>query len=183
LAAGSTTVAPLQQATRTVPIVFGSVIDPVGAGFVDSLVMPGGNITGFTVFEFGISGKWLELLKQIAPNVTRAAVLRNPALAAGGGQLGAIQSVAPSLEVELHPIGVRDAGEIERAVTRFAQTSNGGLIVTANVLAAIHRELIIKPAARHRLPAVYPARFFVTSGGLLSYGPPGRSVRTCGRLR
>ena len=171
LASSSPSVGSLQQATRDVPIVFANVADPVGAGFVDSLARPGGNATGFTVFEYGISGKWLELLKEFAPRVTRAAVLRDPALAAGAGQLGAIQSVAPSFGVELRPVDVRDAGEIERAVTAFAPSSNGGLIVTANTGAIVHRELIITLAARYRLPAVYFYRFFVTAGGLISYGP------------
>jgi putative ABC transport system substrate-binding protein len=171
LASGSSTVGPLQQATRAVPIVFVQVPDPVGAGFVDSLARPGGNATGFTLFEYGISGKWLELLKQVAPHVTRAAVLRDPLMAAGSGQLGAIQSVAPSFGVELTPLGVRDAGEIERGITAFARGSNGGLIVTASTLATLHRELIITLATRHKLPAVYYFRFFATAGGLISYGP------------
>ena len=168
---GTATVAPLLQATRTVPIVFAVVIDPVGAGFVDSLARPGGNATGFTVFEYGMTGKWLELLKQIAPPVMRAAVLRDPTIASGIGQFAAIQAVAPSLGVELSPVDVRDAGEIERAVTAFARSSNGGLIVTPSPLATRHRDLIIALAARLRLPAVYPYRFFVTVGGLISYGP------------
>ena len=151
--------APLQQATRTVPIVFVQVTDPVGAGFVASLARPGGNATGFTQFEYGMSGKWLELLKQIAPGVTRAAVLRDPAIPAGIGQFAAIQAVAPSLGVELSPVDVRDAGEIERAITAFARGSNGGLIVTASALAIVHRDLIITLAARHQLPAVYPYRY------------------------
>jgi putative ABC transport system substrate-binding protein len=170
LATGSATVGPLLQATRTVPIVFVQVPDPVGAGFVESLARPGGNATGFTIFEYGISGKWLELLKEIAPSVTRVAVLRDPAIAAGAGQLGAIQSVAPSLGVELRPLGVRDAGEIERSVTAFARSSNGGLIVTGSTLALVHRDLITTLAARHRLPAVYNSRYFATVGGLISYG-------------
>ena len=170
-ATGTTTVAPLLQATRTVPIVFVVVIDPVGAGFVASLARPGGNATGFTIFEYGISGKWVELLKEIAPRVTRVAVLRDPAISSGTGQLGAIQSVAPSFGVELSPLNMRDAPEIERAVTAFAQSSNGGLLVTGSALATVHRDLIITLAARHRLPAVYPVRFFVSSGGLISYGP------------
>ncbi|MGB7937837.1 MAG: ABC transporter substrate-binding protein, partial [Pseudolabrys sp.] len=157
--------------TRTVPIVFAVVIDPVGAGFVDSLARPGGNATGFTVFEYGMSGKWLELLKQIAPGVTRAAVLRDPTIASGIGQFAAVQAVAPSLGVDLSAVDVRDAGEIERAVTAFARSSNDGLIVTASALATRHRDLIIALAARLRLPAVYPYRFFVTIGGLISYGP------------
>ena len=168
---GTATVAPLLQATRTVPIVFVTVIDPVGAGFVASLARPGGNATGFTIYEYSMSGKWLELLKEIAPRVTRAAVLRDPAVASGIGQFGAVQIVAPSLGVELSPVDVRDAGEIERAVTAFARGLNGGLIVTASALAIVHRELIIALAARHKLPAVYPARFYVTAGGLISYGP------------
>jgi putative tryptophan/tyrosine transport system substrate-binding protein len=171
LASGSPSVAALQRATRTAPVVFGSVIDPVGAGFVESLARPGGNITGFTVFEYGISGKWLELLKQIAPGVTRVAVLRDAAIAAGSGQLGALQGAAPSFGVELRPVDVRDANEIERAVTAFAREGNGGLIVTGSGLAIVHRQLIMALAARHKLPAVYFQRFFVTSGGLMSYGP------------
>jgi len=151
--------------------VFAVVIDPVGAGFVDSLARPGGNATGFTVFEYGMSGKWLELLKQIAPAVTRAAVLRDPTIASGIGQFAAVQAVAPSLGVDLSAVDVRDAGEIERAVTAFARSSNDGLIVTASALATRHRDLIIALAARLRLPAVYPYRYFVTVGGLISYGP------------
>jgi putative ABC transport system substrate-binding protein len=170
-ATGTVTVAPLLQATRTVPIVFAVVIDPVGAGFVASLARPGGNTTGFTIFEYGMSGKWLELLKEIAPRVMRAAVLRDPAIASGIGQFAAVQAVAPSLGVELSPVDVRDAGEIERAVTAFTRSSNGGLIVTASALATRHLDLIIALAARHRLPAVYPSRHFVTPGGLISYGP------------
>jgi putative ABC transport system substrate-binding protein len=171
LASGGSTVGPLQQATRTVPIVFVNVTDPVGAGFVASLARPRGNATGFIYFEFGIGGKWLELLKEIAPGVMRAAVLRDAATTTGVGQFAAIQSVAPSFGVELSPIGVRNAGEVEPAVTAFARSSNDGLIVTASVLAIAHRDLIISVAARHRLPAVYPFRRFVTGGGLISYGP------------
>jgi putative ABC transport system substrate-binding protein len=171
LAGGGAVVPSLLQATRTIPIVFTGTPDPVGAGFVESLARPGGNATGFTIFEYGISGKWLELLKEIAPHVTRAAVIRDPAIAAGLGLWGAIQSVAPSLGVELRPLGVRDAGEIERGVTAFARSSNGGLIVTGSTLATVHRELITTLAARYRLPAVYPQRSFVTVGGLISYGP------------
>ena len=170
-ATGTLTVAPLLQATRIVPIVFVVVIDPVGAGFVASLAQPGGNATGFTLFEYGMSGKWLELLKEIAPRVTRAAVLRDPTIASGIGQFGAVQAVAPSFGVELSPIDVRDAPEIERAVTAFARAGNGGLIVTASALASRHRNLIITLAARHKLPAVYNGRWFVADGGLLSYGP------------
>ena len=151
----ASTVGPLLQATRTVPIVFAVVADPVGAGFVDSLARPGGNATGFMTFEYSIGGKWLELLKQIAPGVTRAAVLRDPSQAAGTGQFGAIQAVAPSLRVEVSPVNMRDAGEIERAVAAFARSSNGGLIVTGSALALVHRDLIITLAARHKLPAVY----------------------------
>ena len=171
LAAGGATVGPLFQATRTVPIVFTLTPDPVGAGFIDSLARPGGNVTGFTNFEFGIGVKWLELLKEIAPRVTRAAVLRDPTIPAGIGEFGAIQAVAPSVGIELRPIDVREAGEIERAVTAFARSSNNGLIVSSNALASVHRNLIVTLAARHRLPAVYPFRFFVTIGGLASYGP------------
>ena len=169
--ATATVIAALQQMTRTVPIVFATVIDPVGAGFVASLARPGGNTTGFTVFEFGIGGKWLELLKEIAPRVTRAAVLRDSASPGGGGQLGAIQAVAPSFGVELRPVDVRDAGEIERAVALFAGHSNGGLIVPVSALASVHRNLIITLAAQHQLPAVYPYRYYFAGGGLISYGP------------
>jgi putative ABC transport system substrate-binding protein len=193
---GTATVAPLLQATRTMPIVFVSVIDPVGAGFVASLAQPGGNATGFTIYEYSMSGKWLELLKEIAPGVTRAAVLRDPAVASGIGQFGAVQIVAPSLGVVVSPVDVRDAPEIERAVTAFARAAhsasedarkraddtrpepgssarvlNGGLIVTGSALAISHRQPIIALAARHKLPAVYPARYYVTDGGLISYGP------------
>ena len=170
LAAGSVTLGPLLQATRAVPIVFVHVPDPVGAGFVDSLARPGGNATGFTQFEYGVSAKWLELLKQIAPGVTRVAVLRDLAISAGIGQWGAIQAVAPSLGFELSPISVRDTPEIERAVSAFARSPNGGLILTAGPLGALHRNLIITLAARHKLPAAYFARYFVTGGGLISYG-------------
>jgi ABC-type uncharacterized transport system substrate-binding protein len=172
VASGSTGVAGLLQTTRTVPIVFVNVIDPVGAGYVARLARPGGNATGFTAFEYSLSGKWLELLKEIAPNLTRIAILRDPALAAGIGQFAAIQAMAPSsFGVELSPIDVRDGGEIERDVATFARESNGGLIVTGSSSAAVHRELIVMLAARHRLPAVYPFRYFVTSGGLIFYGP------------
>ncbi len=171
LSSGTPTVAALQKATRSVPIVFAQVVDPVGNGFVETLARPGGNITGFSVFEYGISGKWLELLKEIAPSVTRAAILRDLALASGSGQFGALQSVAPSLGVELSPVGVGNAGTMERAVVAFARSPNGGLIVTASTLAVIHRELITRLAAEHRLPAVYHSSYYTTSGGLISYGP------------
>jgi putative ABC transport system substrate-binding protein len=167
---GTATVAPLLQATRTVPIVFVTVIDPVGAGFVASLAQPGGNATGFMDHEYSMGGKWLELLKEIAPRVRRAAVLRDPAVASGIGQFGAVQIVAPALGIELNPLDVRDAAEIERAVTAFARGSNDGLIVTSSALAIAHRKLIIALAARHKLPAVYARRLFVTEGGLLCYG-------------
>ena len=171
LASGGTVVGPLLQATRTVPIVFTQTPDPVAAGFVASLARPGGNATGFTTSEYGISGKWLELLKEIAPGVTRAAVLRDPTIPAGVGQFASIQSVAQSFGVELSSVDMRDASEIERDVTAFARGSNSGLIVTSSGLAAVHRELIITLAAGYRLPAVYSYRYFVTDGGLTSYGP------------
>ncbi len=159
------------QVTRTVPIVFVAIADPVGGGFVENLARPGGNATGFTVFEYAIGAKWLELLKEIAPGLTRAAVLRDSQQISGGGQFGAIQAVAPSFGVELSPIDLRDAGEIERSLGAFARNPNGGLIVTAGGLTLVHRELIITLAARHSLPAVYWNRFYVTGGGLMSYGP------------
>jgi ABC-type uncharacterized transport system substrate-binding protein len=171
LAIGGATAGPLLQTTRTVPIVFTNVTDPVGAGFVDSLARPGGNATGFILFEYGISAKWLELLKQIVPNVTRVGVIRDAALAVGPAQFGVIQAVAPLLQMEVSPINLRDAGEIERAVTAFARASDGGLIVTGSALSLVHRDLIITLAARHKLPAVYFLRAFVASGGLISYGP------------
>jgi putative tryptophan/tyrosine transport system substrate-binding protein len=171
LASTNQPLAPLRQATRIVPIVFVLVIDPVGSGDVASLARPGGNATGFLLYEYSISGKWLELLKEIAPGVTRVAVLRDPATAAGIGQFAAIQAVAPPFRVELSPVDVRDGGEIERAITAFARESNGGLIVPASVAAAIHRGLIATLVARHRLPAVYVFREFVADGGLISYGP------------
>jgi putative ABC transport system substrate-binding protein len=170
LANGGSTVAPLLQVTRTVPIVFASVADPVGAGIVDSLARPGGNATGFISFEFSTSGKWLELLKQIAPGVTRTAVLRDP-IGAATSQFAAIQTVAQSLRVEVNPVNLRDPGEIERAIAAFARTPNGGLVVTSSAAATLHRNLITTLAARHRLPAMYPYRFFATGGGLISYGP------------
>jgi putative ABC transport system substrate-binding protein len=171
IASGSATVGPLLQATSAVPIVFTVVPDPVGAGFVDSLARPGGNATGFTIFEYGIGAKWLELLKEISPGIKRVAVLRDAAIAAGVGQFGAIQSVAPALGVELSPVNVRDAGEIQRGITAFAGLSNGGIIVTGSSLAAVHRDLIVTLATRNKLPTIYYERFFVSAGGLLSYGP------------
>ena len=171
LATGDSTVPPLLQATRTVPIVFPLAGDPVGAGFVDSLARPGGNATGFMLYEYGMGGKWLELLKEIAPNVTRVAVLRDPASPSQTAQFGAIRAMAPSVSVEVIPINVRDAGEIERAVADFARSGNGGLIPTSSAVALRYRDLIITLAARHKLPAIYWERFFVTSGGLMSYGP------------
>ena len=165
LAPGSASVAALQQASRSAPIVFANVVDPVGAGFVASLAQPGGNATGFTAFEYGISGKWLELLKEIAPHTTRAAVLRDPALA-GIGQFAAIQSMASSSAVELSAIDTRDVGEIERAVVAFARKPNGGLVVTASASALIHRDQIIALATRLRLPNVYPFRYYPLNGGL-----------------
>jgi putative ABC transport system substrate-binding protein len=171
LGPGTAPVGPLLQATRTVPIVFVHVVDPVGAGFVNSLARPGGNATGFIQFEYGISGKWLELLKQIVPDVTRAAVIRDATVSSGTGQFGAIQSAAPSLGVEATPINVRDDGEIERDIAAFARLPNGGLIVTASALAAVHRSFLVTVAARHKLPAVYYERSFVAGGGLISYGP------------
>jgi ABC-type uncharacterized transport system substrate-binding protein len=171
LAVGSTTVGPLLKATRNVPIVFVQVIDPVGGGFVASLARPGRNATGFTQFEYGLSGKWLELLKQIAPSVARVAVIRDAALTSGTGQWAAIQVVASSYRIELSPIGLHDSGEIESGISEFARGTGGGVIVTSSTLAIGNRKQIIDLAARHRLPAVYPYRYFVTGGGLISYGP------------
>jgi len=168
---GTGSVTALQHVTRTVSIVFTSVLDPVGGGFVDSLSRPGGNMTGFMIFEYGFSGKWLELLKQIAPRLTRAAVIRDPAISIGTAQFSAIQAVAPSLGVEVTPIGVDDNGAIERAVEAFARSANGGLIMTGGAFSAVTRDLIITLAARHKLPAVYPFHDVVTAGGLVSYGP------------
>jgi ABC-type uncharacterized transport system substrate-binding protein len=165
------TVAPLLQATRTVPIVFAQSIDPVGTGLVASLARPGGNVTGFTQFEYSLAGKWPELLKEIAPRVTRAAILREPSTPAGIGQWAVVQATAQSFGMELSPVAVREAGEIERGVSEFARGSNGGLIVVVGASASNHRQLIIAQAARHRLPAVYPSRDFVVGGGLISYGP------------
>jgi putative ABC transport system substrate-binding protein len=171
LASGNSAVAPLLQATRAVPIVFVIVPDPVGAGFVDSLARPGGNATGFLAYEYSLGAKWLELLKEVAPRLTRAAVLRDPTLASGPGQFAAIQSVAASLGFELAPINVRDGGEIERLIAAFARSGDGGLIVTGSPLTALHRDLIIALAARHKLPAVFIERSFAAAGGLVSYGP------------
>jgi putative tryptophan/tyrosine transport system substrate-binding protein len=171
LAGGTVTMAPLLHETRTVPIVFASVVDPVGAGFVQSRARPGGNATGFMSFEYSLSAKWPELLKQIAPSVTRAAVLRDAVLPAGIGQFAIIQSVESSVGIDVSPVNVREADEIERAVTAFARTQNGGLITTLSASAVVHRELIIALAARHKLPSVYYRREFVTDGGLISYGP------------
>jgi putative ABC transport system substrate-binding protein len=167
---GSAGLGPLQRATRTVPIVFALAPDPVGAGFVDSLARPGGNITGFTPYDYGLGAKWLELLKQIVPSVTRVAVLRDPAITGGIGLWGAIQSVSPSFGVELRPVDVRDANEMERALAAFAGSPNGGLILTGSAGAIIHRDLIIALAARHQLPAVYYERYFAAAGGLICYG-------------
>jgi putative ABC transport system substrate-binding protein len=171
LAVGTVAVRALKNVTHTLPIVFAAVSDPVGAGVVDSLSRPGGNATGFMNFEYGFSGKWLDLLKQIAPQVTRAGVLRNSAIPPGIGQFSAIQAVAPLLGVEVSPIGVQDGGEIERAVAAIAGSGNGGLILTASALSSVTRDLVIALAARHKLPAVYPYRSLVASGGLVSYGP------------
>ena len=171
VATGAATLGPVLQATRVVPIVFAIVPDPVGAGFVETLSRPGGNATGFTQFEYNLSGKWLELLKQIAPGVTRVVVLRDPVMPDGIGQFAVIQSVAPSVGMEVSSVSIRDAAEIERAVATFASSPNGGLVVTSSAFAAIHRDLIITLAARHRLPAVYYRRLFATGGGLISYGP------------
>jgi putative ABC transport system substrate-binding protein len=169
LASGGAVAGSLLQATRTVPIVFTLTPDPVGAGFVQSLAHPGGNATGFTSIEYGMSGKWLELMREIAPGVTRVAVLRDPTLPAGIAQFAVLQSAAPSLGMELSSIGGRDPPEIEGAVTEFARASNGGLIVLGSAVTVLHRDLIIALAARHALPAVYPGTYFVTSGGLISY--------------
>ena len=170
LTSGSVSMAPLLRATRTIPIVFTNVADPVGAGFVKSLSKPGGNVTGFMQAEYDLSGKWLELLKQIVPSVTRAAVLRDPEDTAGIGQFAVIQSVARSVGVEVSPINVRDTGELESIVADFARSPNGGLVVTASAPSTIHRKLIISTAARHKLPAIYPRRLHVADGGLMSYG-------------
>jgi putative tryptophan/tyrosine transport system substrate-binding protein len=171
LAGGNQSVAALQRATGTLPIVFAGVVDPVGSGFVESLVRPGGNITGVTMFEYSISGRWLELLKEIAPGVTRVAIVRDEASPEGGGQWGVIQAMAPSVGVEIIPVNMRDAAEIERRIAALARSPNGGLIVTGSTLAVTHRDLIVMLAARYQVPAVYFARYFVVDGGLISYGP------------
>jgi putative ABC transport system substrate-binding protein len=171
LASATPATLALQQATRTMPIVFANVADPVGAGIVASLPRPGGNVTGFAMFEYSVSVKWLELLKEIAPRVTRAAVIRDAANPAAIGQFGVIQSAAPSFGVELSPVVARDSGDIERAVTALARSPNSGLIVLGSALGAFQSDLIVMLAARHRLPAVYPFRYFVIGGGLISYGP------------
>jgi putative ABC transport system substrate-binding protein len=171
LASGTSTVGPMLQATRTVPVVFPTAVDPVGAGFVDSLARPGGNATGFLSFEYSLSGKWLELLKEIAPNVTRVAILRDSTIPSGTGQFGVIQAVAPSLRLEVNPINMRDAGGIEQSVEAFARAPDGGLILTASGMAFLHHKLIIKLAALHKLPAIYYERSYIGAGGLISYGP------------
>ena len=168
---GSAAVAPMLKATRTVPVVFTSVVDPVGAGFVNSLARPGGNATGFVLFEYSLSAKWLELLKEVAPGVKRVAVIRDPEISGGTGQFGAIQTAAPSLGLDLIAISPREAGEVERAIAAFARAPNGGLITTSSALAVIRRDLIVGLAAKHKLPAIYHRRLFAASGGLISYGP------------
>ena len=173
LANGTSTLGPLLQVSRTIPIVFVQVTDPVGSGYVESMAKPGGNATGFSTSEYGVSGKWLEVLKQIAPSVTRAGVIRNPAVRSGSGQFGAIQAVAPYLRMEVTPIDVRDPAEMDRTVAAFAGSPNGGLIITASGAAVVHRSLIIALAARHKLPTVYWQRHFVEAGGLISYGDDG----------
>ena len=180
--AGGTIVAALQKTSRTVPIVFVNVTDPVGGGLVASLARPGGNTTGFTQFEFGISAKWLELVKEIAPKTTRVAVIRDPTARSGGGQLGAVQGVAPALGIDVKPIDAGDSDAIERDLTTFAREPNGGLIVTSSRLARAHRDMIIALAARFRLPAIYAFHVYVAGGGLMSYGPDatGAYRRTAG---
>jgi putative ABC transport system substrate-binding protein len=171
LASGTLSVIALRRVTRSLPIVFAGVSDPVGAGLVDTLARPGGNVTGFMIFEYSLSGKWLELLKEIAPRLMRAAVLRDAANPAGIAQFGAIQAVAQSLGVELRPVDIRDAGEIERTIASFAHAANGGLIVTPSASTSAHHDLIVMLAARYKLPAVYAVRPMVIGGGLISYGP------------
>ena len=171
IANGSSAMDAMQRATRTVPVVFVVVPDPIGAGYADSLAHPGGNATGFGQFEYGIGAKWLELLKEVAPTVERVGVIRDPTITAGPGQFGAIQSVAPSVGMEVTPLNVRSAPEIERVIADFARLGNGGLIVTGSALAVVHRALIISLAAKYKLPAVYFADYFVAGGGLVSYGP------------
>ena len=170
-ATGAATLGPLLQATRTIPVVFTIVPDPVGSGYVASLARPGGNATGFTSFEFGIGAKWLEVLKQIIPGLTRVAVVRDPSISAGMGQWGAIQAAAASFAVELSPMNVSEPTEMESAFAAFGRGSNGGLIVTGSGMAVVHRDLLVTLAARYKLPAVYYERFFVLAGGLISYGP------------
>jgi putative ABC transport system substrate-binding protein len=170
-ASTSPSTAALQQASQTVPIVFASVTDPVGQGFVASLPHPGGNITGFALYEYGIGTKWLELLKEIAPHLTRVAVLRDPTLPFTSGELGAMQGVAPSLHVDVSAVNVRDAGEIERGIDTFARQPNGGLVTLGSPVTLANTDMIVTLAARHRLPAIYTTRYFVTGGGLMSYGP------------
>jgi putative tryptophan/tyrosine transport system substrate-binding protein len=170
LTAGTSTTGPMLEATRTVPIVFATVVDPVGSGLIDSLARPGGNATGFLLFEYSLGGKLLELLKQIAPTITRVAVLRDAATASGPAQFAAIQAVAPSLNVDVVPVNMRDVADLERTIAAFARSPNGGLIVTGSGLSILHRDLIITLAARHKLPAIYYERFFVSAGGLISYG-------------
>jgi ABC-type uncharacterized transport system substrate-binding protein len=171
LASGGVAMQALLQATRTIPVVFLLVLDPVGAGYVQSLAHPGGNVTGFTNFEYGMSGKWLELVQQMMPDLMRAAVLRDPGATSGTAQFAAIQAVAPFLKVDLTSLGLSNVGEMERDIAKFAHGTKGGLIVLPGALAVVHRELIITLAARHRLPAIYPYHYFITSGGLMSYGP------------
>ena len=171
LAPGQLSLQTLLKATRSLPIVFNGTVDPVGSDFIDSLARPGGNATGFVLFEYALAGKWVELLKQIAPTVTRVAVLRDAALAAGIGQFAVIQSVAPSIGMDVSAINIRDARQIEQDITRFASSPNGGLIWTASALSVVHQKLIVALAAQHKLPAVYYRRYYATSGGLISYGP------------
>jgi putative ABC transport system substrate-binding protein len=170
LTGGTSTTGPMLQATRTVPIVFATVVDPVGAGFIDSLARPGGNATGFLLYEYSLGGKWLELLKQIAPNTRRVAVLRDANLVSGTGQFAAIQALAQSLRVEVVPVNMREAADLERTIDAFARSPNGGLILSGSGLSILHRDLVIKLAARHKLPAIYYEKFFVSAGGLMSYG-------------